>query len=119
MWMKRAADLLAAFVLGNGVLDLIAPRRRVLLYVFGPEALRKLTLWFADHPTAMRLRGMVRIGSGIWLAQGSTGKPPTFLLAPMLVLPVPLGGTPLGGIIAGTLRLASGHPTHHGPLQTP
>jgi hypothetical protein len=76
MWMKRAADLIAAFVLGNGVLDLIAPRRRVFLWIFGPEALRKLTVWFADHPTAMRLRGMVRIGSGIWLAQGSTGKPP-------------------------------------------
>ncbi len=68
MWTKRAADLIAAFVLGNGVLDLIAPRRRVFLYVFGPEALRKLTLWFADHPTAMRLRGIVRIGTGIWLA---------------------------------------------------
>jgi len=68
MWMKRAADLLAAFVLGNGLLDLIAPRRRVFLWIFGPEALRKLTLWFADHPTAMRLRGMVRIGTGLWLA---------------------------------------------------
>ena len=45
-----------------------SPRRRVFLWVFGPEALRKLTLWFADHPTAMRLRGIVRIGTGIWLA---------------------------------------------------
>ena len=45
-----------------------SPRQRVLLWVFGPEALRKLTLWFADHPTAMRLRGVVRIGTGIWLA---------------------------------------------------
>lgn len=68
MWTKRAADLIAAFVVGNGVLDLIAPRRRVFLYVFGPEALRKLTLWFADHPTAMRLRGIVRVGTSIWLA---------------------------------------------------
>jgi dodecin len=68
MWTKRVADLIAAFVVGNGVLDLIAPRRRVFLYIFGPEALRKLTLWFADHPTAMRLRGIVRIGTGIWLA---------------------------------------------------
>jgi dodecin len=51
------------------VLDLIAPRQRVLLWVFGPERLRKLALWFADHPTAMRLRGIVRIGTGIWLAQ--------------------------------------------------
>jgi flavin-binding protein dodecin len=68
MWTKRAGDLIAAFVVGNGVLDLIAPRQRVFLWVFGPEALRKLTLWFADHPTAMRLRGIVRIGTGIWLA---------------------------------------------------
>src|SRR5919107_6336442 len=68
MWTKRAGDLIAAFVVGNGVLDLIAPRQRVFLWVFGPEALRKLTLWFADHPTAMRLRGVVRIGTGIWLA---------------------------------------------------
>src|SRR5918998_275448 len=68
MWTKRAVDLVAAFVVGNGVLDLLAPRQRVLLWVFGPEALRKLILWFADHPTVMRLRGVVRIGTGIWLA---------------------------------------------------
>jgi flavin-binding protein dodecin len=68
MWTKRAEDLIAAFVLGNGVLDLIAPRQRVLLWLFGPQRLRKLTLWFADHPTAMRLRGIVRIATGLWLA---------------------------------------------------
>ena len=68
MWTKRVGDLIGAFVVGNGVLDLIAPRQRVFLWVFGPEAMRKLILWFADHPTAMRLRGIVRIGTGIWLA---------------------------------------------------
>jgi dodecin len=68
MWTKRARDLIGAFVIGNGVLDLIAPRKRIFLWVFGPERLRKLALWFADHPTAMRLRGIVRIGTGIWLA---------------------------------------------------
>jgi dodecin len=68
MWTKRVGDLIGAFVVGNGVLDLIAPRQRVFLWVFGPERLRKLILWFADHPTAMRLRGIVRIGTGIWLA---------------------------------------------------
>jgi hypothetical protein len=65
MWTKRAGDLIAAFVVGNGVLDLVAPRQRVFLWVFGPEALRKLALWFADHPTAMRLRSVVRIGTGV------------------------------------------------------
>jgi len=68
MWTKRAVDLFAAFMVGNGVLDFVAPRQRVLLWVFGPQALRKLALWFADHPAAMRLRGLVRLGTGVWLA---------------------------------------------------
>ena len=68
MWTRRAEDLIAAFVLGNGMLDLIAPRQRVFLWVFGPQRLRKLMLWFADHPTARRLQGIARVGIGIWLA---------------------------------------------------
>ena len=114
MWTKRAGDLIGAFVVGNGALDLIAPRQRVFLWVFGPEALRKLILWFADHPTAMRLRGVVRIGVGPKAVSGSS---PTFLLAPTLVLSIPLGGVPLGGIVGGTLRIGDVHPTDHGPLQ--
>ena len=86
MWTKRARDLIGAFVVGNGVLDLIAPRQRVFLLVFGPERLRKLALWFADHPRAMRLRGIVRIGTGIWAGpKAVSGSFPTFLLAPTLV----------------------------------
>ena len=68
MWTNRAKDLIAAFLVGNGVLDSIAPRRRVFLWVFGPIGLRKLILWFADHPTAMRLQGIATVGIGIWLA---------------------------------------------------
>jgi dodecin len=76
MWRRRAEDLFAAFVIGNGVLDLIAPRRRVFLWVFGPERLRKLILWFADHPAAMRLRGIARVGLGIGLALRQYRKTP-------------------------------------------
>jgi hypothetical protein len=61
MWTKRVKELFAAFVLGNGILDLIAPRQRLLLWLVGPEALRKVFLWFADHPTAYRLRGVARV----------------------------------------------------------
>lgn len=68
MWEKRVKDLFAAFVLGNGLLDLIAPRQRLLLWLIGPEELRNVILWFADHPTAYRLRGVARVGIGIWLA---------------------------------------------------
>jgi flavin-binding protein dodecin len=76
MWRNRAEDLFAAFVIGNGVLDLITPRRRVFLWVFGPERLRKLILWFADHPAAMRLRGIARVGLGIGLALRQYRKTP-------------------------------------------
>ena len=68
MWTRKVNDLLAAFVIGNGVLDLIAPRERYSMWVFGPEGLRKVILWFADHPTALRLRGIARIGVSLWLA---------------------------------------------------
>jgi len=76
MGAKRAKDLLAAFVIGNGVLDLIVPRERYLTWTFGPEGLRKLILWFADHPIATRLRGIVRIGIGLWLALRQYQKAP-------------------------------------------
>ena len=70
MWAKRAKDLLAAFIIGNGVLDLIAPRERYLLWgEDAPEGLRKLVLWFAEHTTVTRLRGIARIGIGLWLAR--------------------------------------------------
>ena len=69
MEAKRAKDPLAAFIIGNGVLDLIAPRQRYLLWRVSPEGLRKLALWFAEHPTATRLRGIARIGIGLWLAR--------------------------------------------------
>ena len=68
MWAKRTKDLIAAFVVGNGVLDSIAPRRRAFLWVFGPIGLRKPILWLADHPTATRLQGIASVGVGIWLA---------------------------------------------------
>lgn len=44
------------------------PRQRYLLWVFGPEGLRHVVLWFADYPTAVRLRGIARVGIGIRLA---------------------------------------------------
>jgi dodecin len=68
VWAKRAKDLLAAFIVGNGVLDLIAPHERSSMWQVGPEGMRKAALWLAEHPTATRLRGIVRVGIGLWLA---------------------------------------------------
>ena len=32
VWVKRTKDLIAAFIVGNGVLDLIAPRERYSMW---------------------------------------------------------------------------------------
>ena len=105
MWTRRAEDLIAAFVIGNGVLDLIAPRRRVFLWVFGPERLRKLILWFADHPTAMRLRGIARVGIGIGLVLRQHRQAPRPSLHQRWFSQYRLGGwlAPAGLVIAAIL----------------
>jgi len=76
VWDKRAKDLFAAFIVGNGVLDLIAPRERYSMWQVGPEGMRKAALWLAEHPVATRLRGIVRIGIGLWLALRQYEDPP-------------------------------------------
>jgi flavin-binding protein dodecin len=68
VWDKRTKDLFAAFIVGNGVLDFIAPHERYSMWQVGPEGMRKAALWLAEHPTATRLRGIVRVGIGLWLA---------------------------------------------------
>ena len=105
MWTRRAEDLIGAFVIGNGVLDLIAPRRRVFLWVFGSEGLRKLILWFADHPTATRLRGIARVGLGIGLALRQYRQAPRPSWYQRWSSQYPLGGwlAPAGLVIAAIL----------------
>jgi hypothetical protein len=44
MWAKRGKDLAAIWLIGDGVLTLIAPRQRALLWRVVPERLRKSTL---------------------------------------------------------------------------
>src|SRR5215210_5389217 len=105
MWTRRAEDLIGAFVIGNGVLDLIAPRRRVFLWVFGSEGLRKLILWFADHPTATRLRGIARVGLDIGLALRQYRQAPRPSWYQRWSSQYPLGGwlAPAGLVIAAIL----------------
>lgn len=68
MGASRVKDLIAAWMVGNGALMFIAPRQRALLWVIGPGWVRKLALWYADHPAIMRLRGAVGVGIGLWVA---------------------------------------------------
>ena len=68
MWARRLKETFAIITIGDGVIELIAPREHSLLWDAGPESVRKVARFSADNPNYMRLLGMAQIGFGIWLA---------------------------------------------------
>ncbi len=68
MWSRRLKETLAVITVGDGVIELLAPREHSLLWDVGPEGVRKVARFFADNPNYMRLLGLAQIGFGIWLA---------------------------------------------------
>lgn len=67
MWTKRIKELIAISVIGDGVLTLIAPSKHYLLWLVGPEGVRKVVGWFAENPAYTRLIGIAELGFGVWL----------------------------------------------------
>ncbi len=68
LWEKRIKELIATGMIGDGVQNFIAPRNHALLWLVGPEGLRKALLWFAKNPRYARLIGVVQIGFGVYLS---------------------------------------------------
>ena len=69
MWSRRLKETFAVITIGDGVVELVAPREHSLLWAdIGPESTRKLARFFADNPTYMRLLGVTQIAWGLWLA---------------------------------------------------
>lgn len=69
MWSRRLKETFAIITIGDGVVELLAPRQHSLLWKdIGPESTRKLALFFADNPNYMRLLGVTQIIFGVWLA---------------------------------------------------
>jgi len=68
MWQRRLKETLAMAIVGDGVVEIIAPRRHSLLWETGPEAARKTARFFADNPNLMRALGAAEVALGIWLA---------------------------------------------------
>lgn len=68
MWSKRLKETFAIITIGDGVIELLAPREHSLLWEAGPESARKVARFFADNPGYMRLLGASQIVFGVWLA---------------------------------------------------
>ena len=76
MWAKRIKDIAAMLLIGDGTLTIIGARERALVWRFGPERLRKSTIWQADHPGLMRLEGAASVALGVLLAWRQYREPP-------------------------------------------
>ena len=67
-WARRMKETFAIVTIGDGVIELLAPKQHSLLWEAGPEITRKVARFFADNPGYMRLLGVSQIAFGLWLA---------------------------------------------------
>ena len=67
-WGRRIKETFAILTIGDGAIELIAPREHSLLWEAGPESTRKVARFFADNPGYMRLLGASQTALGLWLA---------------------------------------------------
>jgi len=58
------------FLIGNGVMGLLRPRRQSLLWYFGPELAQAVTEELADHPKLARSVCLAEVALGIALFAG-------------------------------------------------
>ena len=69
---RRLVELGALFLIGDGVMGLLKPRRHSLLWHFGPELARAVTEELADHPKVARSVYLAEVALGIALAARQT-----------------------------------------------
>ncbi|WP_322965443.1 hypothetical protein [Sphingomonas fuzhouensis] len=66
--VRRAAEMAAVFMIGDGMLGLFQPRRHVDLWRSDIAAVAILVRPFADRPLRRRAYGLLQLGAGLTLA---------------------------------------------------
>ena len=66
--LKRTAEMAAVFMIGDGLLGLVAPERHVELWRSDIGVVDALVRPFADRPGRRRAYGLLQIGAGLLLA---------------------------------------------------
>jgi hypothetical protein len=67
-WSRRIKETIAVLAIGDGAIEVLAPREHSRLWVVGPAGVRKVARFFAENPNYMRLLGATQIAFGVWLA---------------------------------------------------
>jgi len=66
--VRRSAEMAAVFMIGDGLLGLLQPRRHVELWRSDVSAVDVLVRPFAGHPSRRQAYGLLQIGAGLVLA---------------------------------------------------
>ncbi len=67
-WGRRAAEMAAIFMVGDGLIGLTQPRRHVDLWKDKALGAERAVRPFVDRPGRRRLYALAQIGAGLWLA---------------------------------------------------
>ncbi|WP_448500807.1 hypothetical protein [Sphingomonas sp.] len=67
-WSPRAVEMAAMFMIGDGALGLLQPRRHVSLWQDDALGSEKLVAPFRDRPGRRRAYALIQIAAGLWLA---------------------------------------------------
>ena len=68
IWTSRAAEMAAIFMVGDGLIGLLQPRRHVDLWKDDALGTEKLVKAFVDRPGRRRLYAVMQIAAGLALA---------------------------------------------------
>ncbi|MGE7206396.1 hypothetical protein ACQKJZ_12025 [Sphingomonas sp. NPDC019816] len=66
--IRRSAEMAALFMIGDGLLGLLQPKRHVALWRSDVAAVDMLVRPFAHHPMRRRAYGLLQAGAGLALA---------------------------------------------------
>ncbi len=67
-FVRRINEVIAMMIIGDGVIALVAPRRHMLLWSFGPEGYKKMMNWFAERPGLIRAVSAAQIAGALLFA---------------------------------------------------
>lgn len=66
--LRRSGEMAAVFMIGDGLLGLLQPRRHVDLWRSDVPAVDRLVRPFAGHPLRRRAYGLLQLAAGLALA---------------------------------------------------
>ncbi|BDP41162.1 hypothetical protein DAETH_11310 [Deinococcus aetherius] len=64
---RRALELFATLLIGDGLISLLRPVRHSLLWWMPVPGVRGLMEWCAERPHATRAIGLAQVAAGLWL----------------------------------------------------